>query len=207
MSVTLGMGRLWKLAIQTNCGKYCSCCCPVMAFRPRRMVSGFSSPVTQRGSKEKAVHLEDVHEKCSTQVNIIFSPWPGTMICEAFCGNADSRAERIRDALTAFAENSLHVLLTAFTGSNCEEQVDRWQLTNNGIDRQVTDGHVFCRGNAELASTTNWFDEFQTLLANHPIPGGTHWVRLYCGQFEGRAVWNFGSITNYGRMRYRRLTR
>jgi len=128
--------------------------------------------------------LQDVHPLCSTQVTIRFSPWPGCIVCESFAGIGPSRDERIAWALAVFAQNTLHVLLRVFFGTDCGGQTNEWTLTNRGVPRTVTDGHVLCRGSEEAGIKLDWVKGFQRMLAAQPLSEGTHWVRLYFAQLD-----------------------
>lgn len=132
--------------------------------------------------------LDGHHDRASTQLDIIFCPWPGTAICESFGGVGDTRDERIADALKAFAWNSFHVLLSAFLSAEDSDQVERQEFDNNGVRRRMVHGDVTCRGDSAIIAPTGWFDQFLRLLESNPIPPGTHWIRLYYGQQNREAM-------------------
>lgn len=132
--------------------------------------------------------IEGAAEQASTQVDIVFSPWPGTLLAESFGGFGETLDERIRHALGTFARNTLHVLLTVFLGADCGDSVGRERIINSGIPRLVTHGDAACAGDPDLAGSTGWWDGFLDLLATHPIPPGIHWVRLFCAQLDRRQL-------------------
>jgi hypothetical protein len=128
--------------------------------------------------------LNDVHRTCSTQVDIRFSPWPGCLICESFGGIADSRQQRVGEALAVFAQNSLHVLLKVFLDIDCGEHTEEWSVVNQGVRRAITHGHAFCRGTGPFKARLDWVKGFQRMLASVPLSEGTHWLRLYVAQLD-----------------------
>ena len=130
-----------------------------------------------------------------TQLDIYFEPWPGTLICESFGGFASTHEERIRDGLCSFAGNTLHVWLTVFLGKDCGEHVGRFEFTNNGIARVAVHGNVASRGSADLGG--NWFDQMLQVLATQPISSGTHWVRFFHGQSDGKRLGLEVLLDNY----------
>jgi hypothetical protein len=130
--------------------------------------------------------IAGAHEKASTQLDVALSPWPGTVIWESFAGVGNTREERIQQALKAFVQNSLHVLLECFLKVDCGDQVDRFEFTNDGVGRHAVHGNALSRGKAELK--TGWFDALRQLLESHPIPEGTHWIRIFYGQINGRPL-------------------
>ena len=132
--------------------------------------------------------LDEVDPKCSTQVDIRFSPWPGCEICESFSGLAESREERIKQALSKFALNTFHVFLKVFLKIDCCEQTQEWQLTNQQVARTVTDGNAAFAGEIPANLPTVWIEQFHQLLATQPLSEGTHWIRLYYAQMEGKRL-------------------
>jgi hypothetical protein len=130
--------------------------------------------------------LKNVHPFVSTQVDCRFSPWPGCLICESFAGMGETREARIQNALEAFVSNSLHVLLKVFLGADCHERTNPYTITNHGVRFTVTDGHALLRANAAASPGTDWFKGFQELLETRPLPEGTHWIRIYYAQLDGK---------------------
>lgn len=132
--------------------------------------------------------MEGAAEQASTQADILFSPWPGTIIVESFGGFGETLEERVEHAVRGFAANTFHVLLAAFLGGDHGDQTDRERFTNAGIARVATHGNVACAGDPELATSTDWYAGFLELLAAHPISPGTHWIRLYYAQDGGKQL-------------------
>ncbi len=110
------------------------------------------------------------------------------MIVESFAGFGETLEERIAHALRTFAGNTLHVLLAAFLGIDDGDQADRERFTNDGVPRMVTHGNAACAGDPDLAGSTGWYLQFLDLLAEHPIPPGTHWIRLFHAQLDRKQL-------------------
>lgn len=107
----------------------------------------------------------------------------GQTVIESCAGYGDTWPDAYNEALANFAQNTLHVLLAAFFGVACGEQVNREEWVIGGHPRQVTFSNVGVRGvmpkTADGMSDMNWFWDFQRRLQAQPLPHGTHWVRLF----------------------------
>ncbi|MFL5242164.1 MAG: DUF6348 family protein [Gemmataceae bacterium] len=125
----------------------------------------------------------------SVQLDVLFEVAPDRTIIESFAGVGQTREQAIADALNNFAMNSFHVLLAAFLKPN-EEQVSEEEWTIAGRPRQVTIGDVGIRGKPPVQGEqlVGWFKPFEEKLKSKPLGPGTHWVRLYYAQMQGKAI-------------------
>lgn len=113
------------------------------------------------------------------------------VIRESFAGAGTSEQEAVGNALEAFCQNSLHVLLAALWGKVDEHQVtiERWDV--DAIPWQVFIGNYGLRtfGNFQVGVPENAFSTLEQLIRALPLPGNLHWVRtFYCHTGAGKTV-------------------
>ncbi len=148
---------------------------------------GFS----QRSSTVRAAIVRETeHSFClSIQLDVRLEIVPGLTLVESFSGLGKTREEAAADALKHFSANSFHVLLAAFFQCNTE-QVTTEEWTLGGRPSLVTLGTVGIRGKPPVQgeALVRWFHEFAQRLQEKNLGPGTHWIRLYYAQMEGKAL-------------------
>jgi hypothetical protein len=120
-------------------------------------------------------------------VRIAIEPW--RTIIESFAGVGETKEQTLRDALQNFAVSSFHVILAAFFQSN-DDQTAQEEWTIGGTKRLVTLGNIGIRGAFPVQGdqAVAWFRRFEEKLHSSQVGQGTHWVRLYYGQANGKAI-------------------
>lgn len=123
------------------------------------------------------------------------------MIGESVAGMGSTPEKQIEDGLAAFASNSFHVLLCAFFrvplahGIDCEE----WVI--GGLKRHVFIGTIGTRFGYPLGADgkpdIRFYQAFKKHVQSHPLPQGTHWVRLYHMRRGGRTTANEVLLDNH----------
>jgi hypothetical protein len=125
----------------------------------------------------------------SVQLDVRLEIAPGRTIVESFAGVGETHEKAVGDALRNFAVNSLHVLLAAFFLSD-DSQVLQEEWLVGGRTSRVTVGNIGVRGDPPVrgAELTGWFKHFEHKLKEAELRPGTHWVRLYYAQADGKAM-------------------
>jgi hypothetical protein len=125
----------------------------------------------------------------SVQLDVQLEIAPGRTIVESFAGLGETRDKAGADALHNFTVNSFHVLLAAFFHPD-DQQVAREEWVAGSRRSRVTIGNVGVRGTPPVQGEqlVAWFKRFEEKLKERPLEQGTHWVRLYYGQMQDRAV-------------------
>lgn len=130
------------------------------------------------------------HENSITiQLDVRFELAPGRTIIESFGSIAQTREQAVSDALQNFTANSFHVLLAAFFGAE-DDQVSMEEWTIGGRPRLVTIGNAGIKGTPPVQGEQliSWFKPFEEKLKSMQLGPGTHWVRLYYGQIQAKAI-------------------
>ncbi len=125
----------------------------------------------------------------SIQLDVRLEIAPGRTIVESFAGLGETREKALADALHNFTANSFHVLLAAFFRSG-DQQVSQEEWLVSGRMSRVTIGNVGIRGKPPVQGEqlVGWFKHFEDKLKETGLRPGTHWIRLYYGQSEGKAL-------------------
>src|SRR6266540_2237247 len=125
----------------------------------------------------------------SVQLDVRLEIPPGRTIVESFAGLGETREKAVADALHNFTANSFHVLLAAFFRSD-DQQVSQEAWVVGGRTSRVTIGNVGVRGKPPVQGDqlVGWFKRFEEKLKEKHLRPGTHWVRLYYGQMQGRPM-------------------
>jgi hypothetical protein len=125
----------------------------------------------------------------SVQLDVRLEIAPGRTIIESLVGWGDTREKAVADALHNFTVSSFHVLLAAFFRSD-DQQVSREEWVVGGRASRVTIGNVAVRGTPPVQGDRlfGWFKYFEEKLKEKRLRPGTHWVRLYYGQMQGKML-------------------
>lgn len=109
-------------------------------------------------------------------------------IIESFSGWGDDDDSLVHDAVQNFSLSSFHVLLSAFFNDHFDEQIDQetWQIGKQTFTATI--GNVISRGDVPDTLGTAWFNEYQQAVQKLPLSDGVHWLRLYYGQADNRAI-------------------
>lgn len=120
-------------------------------------------------------------------VRVEISSWQTIM--ESFAGFAETREQAVTDALNNFTSSMLHVLLAAFFLPP-DDQVAEEQWHIGDRDYRVIIGNAVCRGKLPVQGQqpVDWFDIFEQKIKQQKLGPGTHWVRLYYAQMQGKAI-------------------
>jgi hypothetical protein len=147
-------------------------------------------PESKRRLRAAVVSVRPNQAFVSAQVDVHLLLWPGRILIESFGGFGQSAEEAWRDGLKNFLNSSLHVLLAAFlTPGRPDELITRETWAISGRPRQVTVGSMVVRGKPPAGwPELEFFHEFQRELSSHEVSDGTHWMRLYYAQSEGRPL-------------------
>lgn len=117
------------------------------------------------------------------QLDVAFSPWPGTQIVESFAGAGESIEAQQADAWRRFVDGSLHVLLTSLLyRDDVPVEMGLWDV--GGVPRAITLGPTLTRG--DLPALPPWRETLRDVIERSAIPTGLHWVRLFADRHEGR---------------------
>lgn len=105
---------------------------------------------------------------------------------ESFAGNGQGTAG-LRDALGAFEQNVLYVLLAAcwYVTDDRRIQLQSWELGARSWDVFVGP-FAFSRG--DIAAPDGWLPALQEALRNESLSGQLHWIRLFHRREEDGSV-------------------
>lgn len=125
----------------------------------------------------------------SVQLDVRLEIDPDRTIVESFAGIGKTRREAVASAMQNFIANTFHVLLAAFFKPG-DEHVTKEEWSIGGKTRQVTIGNVGIRGTPPVQGEqlVAWFKQFEENLKCYELANGTHWVRLYYGQIDHKAL-------------------
>jgi len=125
----------------------------------------------------------------SVQLDVRLEIESGRTIIESFTGLGETREKTVADALHHFAANTFHVLLAAFFRSD-DQHVTQEDWIVGGRTSRVIIGNVGVRGQPPVQGDqlVGWFKRFEEKLKEKQLRPGTHWVRLYYGQMQGRRI-------------------
>jgi hypothetical protein len=126
---------------------------------------------------------------------------PNRMVGESVAGMGTTPEKQISDGLAAFASNSFHVLLSAFFGVPVGHGIDREEWVIGGLKRTVFVGTIGTRFGYPLGADgkpdIRFFQSLKKQIQTHPLPHGTHWVRLYHMRRGGRTTANEVLLDNH----------
>lgn len=125
----------------------------------------------------------------SVQLDVRLALGDGRVLIESFMGMGTSRDEAVGDSFQNFTINSFHVLLRAFFAPSDEQvTVEEWNIA--GKQRRVALGNLGMRGTppAPEKMPVDWFPTVESKLKAMPLTGGTHWVRIYYAQMNGKMM-------------------
>jgi len=125
----------------------------------------------------------------SVQLDVRLEIAPERVIVESLVGMGPTLEDATSDAFRYFAASSFHVLLCAFFHTGCE-QVTQQDCTIGGLACHVVIGGATCRGTPPgggpaLAAR---FQQFESAVHAQQLMPGVHWVRLYYGHMQGKAI-------------------
>ncbi len=125
----------------------------------------------------------------SVQLDVRLEIAPGRTLIESFAGMGETREQATGDALHNFTANTFHVLLAAFFRPD-DLQVTREEWVVGGRAARVTIGDAGLRGTppVEGEPLIRWFGYFTAKLKEQELRPGTHWVRLYYAQMQGKSM-------------------
>jgi len=116
----------------------------------------------------------------------------GLSISEPVLGRGQTFRGAVDDAVRAWQEYVFPVLLAAFLGKVIPGKVEQNEALIGGIPRRVTLGSLGTWGRLpEVAPgrpDLRWFDDFVTKVKSRDLSAGTHWVRLFYAQADGKPV-------------------
>ncbi len=130
------------------------------------------------------------NDRTSIQLDVRLETVPGRTVIESFAGIGQTRDKAIADAFSSFAATTFHVLLAVYFG--CEESPhasqEEWAI--GGRTGRVTVGDVGVRGKPPVQGEelVGWFGHLRENIQEKQLRPGTHWVRLFYGQMQGRAM-------------------
>lgn len=106
-----------------------------------------------------------------------------TVVCESVTAMGETAEAKAMDGLRVVAGSSLHVLMSAFFGAEPCHGTDVYRHTISGSERVVHLGPVQSRlglpKTPDDQPDLSFFPEFERHLSAYPLPGGSHWVRVY----------------------------
>jgi hypothetical protein len=126
----------------------------------------------------------------TVQLDVRLEVWAGRFLIESFAGFGKTREEAVSDAVKNFVDNSFHVLLASFLSppDAPDAQVVREEWSIGGQKKRVILGGIGVRGTLprQGEDDLSWLQQFREKLQAQTLPEGTHWVRLYYGQFTSK---------------------
>lgn len=125
----------------------------------------------------------------SLQLDVRLEIGPERMIVESFSGVGDSRESAARNAFQSFAANTFHVLVAVFFASDCTH-VTREEWVLGGRNCRVTNGGVGVKGRPPVdgEGLFEWYRHFEAKIREQRLSPGTHWIRLFFGQYQGKPL-------------------
>jgi hypothetical protein len=143
-----------------------------------------------RSIRASAVIVKEWKPKASytAQLDFRMELNSGQRLIESCGGLGETRENAIKNAIENFVLNSFHVILAAFFGPQGDQvTVEEWRIGSE--DRRVIIGPMGMRG--KLPDPSNpplaWLKEVYEKVRSKALPGGTHWLRVYYGQYDNRA--------------------
>lgn len=150
----------------------------------------------KNGMKAEASFVQEIEQPTvlTVELEVRFEFAPGHIIVEAFAGLGATKEAAATDAFHNFVANSFHVLIAAFLQPDApkgeDEPVSRAEWIIGGEKRQVTIGNAGVRGKPPVQGTqlVGWVEPFERKLKQKRLGPGTHWVRLYYSQSQGKVL-------------------
>jgi hypothetical protein len=138
---------------------------------------------------QAAVVKETPHPNAlNVQLDVRFEVLPGLTIIESFAGLGAEREVSVADGFRNFTLNSFHVLLAAFLNPG-DPQVAEEAWVVGGRPAHAVIGNICGRGSPPGGVPPNgWFPGFEQRLKNSNLRPGTHWIRVYYAQMQGKAL-------------------
>ncbi|HUR53451.1 MAG TPA: DUF6348 family protein [Gemmataceae bacterium] len=128
------------------------------------------------------------------QLDFRFGLEPGRMLWESVTGVGATDQDKMTDGMIAFAESSLHVILSALFGQPACHGTEREEWLVAGTPRVASIGPVRSRFGFPLTPDSTpdmrFFHYFAERLCEQPLSRGDHWVRLYQMREGERCVVN-----------------
>jgi hypothetical protein len=124
-------------------------------------------------------------------VRVVFGEDERRTIVESFSGMGPTQADALRSAYQGFQQGVLHVLLAAFLGWEGEQATrEEWQV--GSLTKLATIGNAIRKGAGSTdfwqdLHASHWYEQLRKAIESAKLGPGVHWVRLYYGQFQGRA--------------------
>ena len=116
----------------------------------------------------------------------------GLSVSEPVLGRGKTFIEAVEDGTRAWHEYVFPVLLAAFFDKPIPGKVEQTEAVVGGVPRRVTVGSLGTWGRLpEVAPgrpDLRWFDDFVNKVKARDLPPGTHWVRLFYAQADGKPV-------------------
>lgn len=142
-----------------------------------------------RAIRASAAVVREMPQTSATtvQLDVRLEIAPRRTIIESFAGIGQGRDQAVANALQNFAANSFHVLLAAFFQPD-DVQASREEWTVRGRPALAIMGCLGVRGRPPVPPDElgGWFPRLRAKLEEQPLRPGTHWVRAYYAQMQGR---------------------
>jgi Family of unknown function (DUF6348) len=125
----------------------------------------------------------------TVQLDIIAHTPDGKLIVESFAGMGTNLHSAVKNGLENFTANSFHVLLSAYLLPN-DERTTREEWTVAHRPRLVHVGTIGLRGQYPAGGQESnfWFPSLEKIILAADLPQGTHWVRFFFAQHEGKTI-------------------
>lgn len=123
------------------------------------------------------------------QLGVRFDIAPWRTIVESFAGFGGNTESAVADAFHNFTVNSFHVLLAAFFRRD-DKQVSQEEWVIGGRKSRLTIGNMGVRGQPPVQGQglVAWVEQFRERVKEKALGPGTHWLRVYYAQMEGKAT-------------------
>lgn len=125
----------------------------------------------------------------TVQLDVRIEIETGQTIIESFGGIGKTKGRAVASALENFTVNSFHVIIAAFFDW-ASDQVSQEQWIIGGTKRLVTLGNIGIKGRPPVQPEflSSWFKHFEEILRVSELAPGTHWVRFYYAQLDGKSM-------------------
>ena len=145
-----------------------------------------------RQYRASAAIVQEQHPRpnfITVQLDVRLDLGDGRVLIESFMRMGTSRDKAVGDSFQNFTINSFHVLLRAFFAPS-DEQVTTEEWNIAGKQRRVVVGNLGMRGTPPVPEKmpVEWFPTVESKLKAMPLAGGTHWVRIYYAQMNGKMM-------------------
>jgi hypothetical protein len=112
----------------------------------------------------------------------------GRLMTESVVGIGDAEEKAFGDAIDSFAENTLHVMLTALFDYSPDDMVNVEKLDINGERWKVVAGSFGCRRsekNAHVQVPDALYPAVEAAVRKSVLDFNCHWFRIFFSQLDG----------------------